>query len=177
MKQPKCKYCKQPFTKYRPLQIVCGMECAIDLKKQEREKIARKELAEGRLKLKSLTAWLNEAQTVFNRWIRVRDGNFCISCQKPINGQTHAGHLRTTKAASQLRFNEDNVHSQCATCNNHLSGNITEYRINLVKKIGVDRVEALENNNKIHRYTIEEAKSIIFEYKNRLKSAKHLEES
>ena len=171
MKQPKCIICRQPFKRLNSLQKTCTeWDCISALIDGNKDKKARKELKVGRDRLKSLTSWLSDAQTVFNKWIRVRDGNFCISCQKLIKGQTHAGHLRTTKAASQLRFNEDNCHSQCVSCNAHLSGHIIAYRINLVKKIGADRVEALESNNESKRYTIDEAKFIIKTYKDKLKS-------
>jgi len=128
---------------------------ALDAKKQ------RKVYIDTKNKLKSLTDHLHEAQRHFNMYIRIRDEHKpCISCGKVSGVQFHGGHYRTTKAAPQLRFNEDNVHKQCAQCNNHLSGNITEYRIELVKRIGVERVESLENNNELHRYTIDEAKEI-----------------
>lgn len=169
VKPKKCKACRQPFIPRSSLHRLCSMECAIADDMDKKDKKARKVLLAGRIKLKSLTDWLRDAQAVFNKWIRHRDGNFCISCQMVHTGQIHAGHYRTTKAASQLRYNEDNVSSQCAPCNNHLSGNITEYRINLVKKIGVERVEALESNNVSHRYTVDEAKEIIKTYKARLK--------
>lgn len=38
--------------------------------------------------------------------------------------------------------------------------NQQQYRIGLVEKIGTERVEALENNNTPHRYTIEELEGI-----------------
>lgn len=49
------------------------------------------------------------------------------------------------------------------------SGNVVEYRINLVKRIGVERVEALENNNEPHKWTVDEAKEIIKTYKAKIK--------
>nr|APO27781.1 Bacteriophage Lambda NinG protein [uncultured bacterium] len=42
----------------------------------------------------------------------------------------------------------------------NLSGNQQQYRIGLVEKIGAELVEALENNNTPHRYTIEELEGI-----------------
>lgn len=41
-----------------------------------------------------------------------------------------------------------------------LSGNQQQYRLGLIEKIGPERVEALENNNVPHRYTIEELETI-----------------
>ena len=93
----------------------------------------------------------------------------CISCGRHHQGQYHAGHFRTTAAAPQLRFHEDNVHKQCSVCNNHLSGNLLEYRKRLIQKIGAERVEQLENDSTIKRWTIEELQEIKKVYKNKCK--------
>ena len=183
MKPKTCKSCKQKFQPVRPLQSCCGIPCAIahanNLKAKNNAleaKKTRKAYKDTKEKLKSLTDHLREAQTVFNSWIRERDKHLpCVSCGMVGNCQWHAGHFRTTKAAPQLRFNEDNCWKQCAQCNNHLSGNVTEYRIELVKRIGLERVEALENNNDLHRYTIDEAKVIKAKYKAKLKELKNLQ--
>jgi len=108
---------------------------------------------------------MNMTQRAFNDYIRARDGNICISCGSTTAVSYHAGHYRTTAAASQLRFNEDNVHSQCSACNTHQSGNISPYRINLITKIGLQRVLALESNNEPHRYTREELDGIRARYR------------
>jgi hypothetical protein len=47
---------------------------------------------------------------------------------------------------------------------------VLEYRIRLVKRIGQDRVDALENNNDIVRLTIEEIVEIKRYYKEQLKN-------
>jgi hypothetical protein len=89
-------------------------------------------------------------QTEFNRWVRLTQaGDGCISCgTKNPNIQYCAGHYLSRGARGDLRFNEDNVHLQCnKRCNLELSGNALPYRVNLIKKIGIDRVEALELNN------------------------------
>ncbi|MFH7191505.1 recombination protein NinG, partial [Klebsiella pneumoniae] len=74
--------------------------------------------------------------------------------------QWEAGHYRSRGKASHLRYNEDNIHKQCHHCNVQMSGNQQQYRIALVEKIGAERVEAIENNNTPHRYTIEELEGI-----------------
>ena len=112
------------------------------------------------------------AQKAFNAYIRSRDREEpCISCDKPDNGQhqRHASHYRSVGACSQLRFNEENVHASCAQCNGVKSGNITEYRIRLIKKIGVENVEWLECQNEITRYSCEELLGIENTYKSKLK--------
>ena len=167
-RRPKtCPICKGKFTPTRPIQPTCAaFSCMIGYIDSLKAKKQRKEIKSGREKLKSKTDWLNDAQTVFNRWIRVRDiGLPCISCQRHHGGQYHAGHYRTTKAAPALRFNELNVNKQCAPCNNNLSGNVLEYRINLIKKIGIDKVEWLESEHPPAKFTIEDAKISINKYK------------
>lgn len=150
------------------MQKACGLECAIALAMIARnkahllrEKIERDAVRALREKIKSRSDWMREAQTAFNAWIRARDeGKPCISCGRHHAGQIHAGHYRTRKAAPELRFHPDNVHAQCQPCNMHLSGNIIEYRIRLIERIGVGRVEWLEGPHAPARYTIDELREI-----------------
>ncbi len=50
-----------------------------------------------------------------------------------------------------------------------LSGNIENYRPRLIEKIGLERVEALENNNEIKRWTIDDYREIIEIYSEKLR--------
>jgi hypothetical protein len=112
----------------------------------------------------------NQAVTAFNKYIRLRDKNKpCISCQRYHTGQYHAGHYKPAGINSALKFNELNVHKQCSACNNNLSGNLTHYRINLIKKIGLHKVEELENNKAITSFTCDQLKAIEDEYKAKCK--------
>ncbi len=43
---------------------------------------------------------------------------------------------------------------QCKRCNRHLGGNYSEYRKELVNRIGLERVEKLENDNEPRKFTI-----------------------
>ena len=85
-----------------------------------------------------------------------------------------AGHFRSRGAASHLRFNEFNVNLQCnMRCNQMLSGNIGAYRIELVKRYGIEVVESLENNNQTHKWTKDELISIKLKYRAKLKELKN----
>jgi len=160
-KQKKCKVCKAKFTPFNSMAVACSPKCALEYAKTSRHKAFKHNLAQRRAKLKTKADWLKEAQIAFNAFVRIRDHNLpCISCQRYHQGQYHAGHYRTTKAASQLRFNLFNVFRQCAPCNSHLSGNIVEYRINLMKRIGAERLESLENDCREARFTIEYAQRV-----------------
>lgn len=171
-KPKKCKCCPEKFIPRNSLQTVCSPKCAIQLatllserKQKRQEKEQRAAWNKRKADVKPLSHWMNMTQRVFNDYIRARDGDICISCGSTTAVSYHAGHYRTTAAASQLRFDEDNTHSQCASCNTHHSGNIGPYRINLITKIGLQRVEALESNNQPHRYTREELERIRARYR------------
>lgn len=161
MKPRKCRICREPFTPTRPLQRVCCGTCAIADAILVRQRKEAREHRAAVAKAKSRAEWMREAQAAFNRWIRARDAvKPCISCGRMHQGQIHAGHYRTTKAAPELRFHPLNVHAQCAPCNTHLSGNLIEYRIGLANRIGSAAVEWLEGPHEPARYTIDELREI-----------------
>lgn len=178
-KEYKCKACGHYFIKtFSSTQVACSLKCAIVIGKkkseEKRKKIEKAERLERRERLKKLktrSAWLKDLQGVFNKFIRLRDKDLpCISCGRFHQGQYHAGHYRTVGACPELRFDELNVHKQCSVCNNHKSGNITEYRINLVRKIGVEEVERLERHDHPPlKLTEDEIKDLIKVYKAKVK--------
>lgn len=174
----KCDICKQPFKKERLTQKICGeTACIVEQvykNKAKREKAERKEIKEKLDVLKPKTYYVKQAQTTVNAYIRARDaGNACISCGRHHQGAWHAGHYRSTGAAPELRFEELNIHLQCAPCNTHLSGNIVNYRPRLIEKIGIERVEWIEGKHDAKKYTIDELKEITKTYKAKLKALKN----
>lgn len=183
----KAEGCEKEFVPRVSTQTACSIKCAFALVqakkeenqrkteikyKRENEKLAkaqRKTDNEKREALKSRREVLNDAQRIFNKYIRLRDETLpCISCGQHRNTYD-AGHYRSVAAAPQLRFNEDNCHKQCVHCNQHKSGNAIEYRIGLVKKIGTQRVEALECNNQTVKWSVEEARIIKATYQEKIK--------
>lgn len=180
-KTPKPKTCPICSTEYIPrssLQKVChNYKCAIAFNKQrdaeiaareqrKRDKEARAKWRERKAEVKPLKHWEDLTQRVVNDYIRERDrGLPCISCGTWTTVQWEAGHFRSRGKASHLRYHEDNIHAQCHHCNVHLSGNQQQYRINLIARIGAERVEALENNNTPHRYNREELDAIRKRYR------------
>lgn len=171
-RRSKCKVCGVEYVKQRIGQKTCSVACAIVLAKSQTAKTERRADREKRIKLKTRSDWLKDAQAVFNRWIRVRDdGQPCISCGRNSGAKMNAGHYRTVGSSPELRFNEENCHIQCEHCNSHLSGNIIEYRKRLIEKIGVDRVEWLEGKHEPLKLTIDEIIKLIEVYKDKIKIA------
>jgi hypothetical protein len=59
-------------------------------------------------------------------------------------------------------------------CNAHLSGNQVNYRIELINRIGLDKVEWLEGKHEPLKLTIDEIKVLIAEYKSKIKQLESL---
>ena len=171
---PRCKKCKIKFEPKVFLQKHCmeNTECinaelehkkVIAKKKWNKEKKVRKEA------LKTLSEYKKELQIIFNKFIRLRDkGLNCISCNKPCKKE-NAGHYRSVGGNPELRFEELNNNLQCEYCNTYLHGNLIDYRINLIKKIGIEKVEFLEGKHEPKHYTIEQIKGLKVIYRLKIK--------
>ncbi|WLG49135.1 recombination protein NinG [Pseudomonas sp. FP1742] len=184
-KQPrpkKCRVetCRASFVPSRLGQAVCSPACAIldapknqDKARKALADVGRKELQAAKERIKPKGQYMREAQTAFNAWVRERDAKLpCISCGRHHQGKYDAGHYRTVGSNPALRFEPLNCHRQCSPCNTHKSGDIVNYRIELVKRIGADKVDWLEGPHEAKRYTIEDLKAITAEYRAKTRELK-----
>jgi hypothetical protein len=169
-----CKVCSSEFNPRNSLQKVCSVPCARKYAKQQevdkKRKEAKRTTRQRKEALKTLGEHKKELQTIFNKFIRLRDADKpCISCGRYHQGQWHAGHWLTVGARPNLRYDENNCHKQCAPCNNHLSGNLVNYRINLIEKIGLEEVERLESDQVPKHYSISEINEMKKHYRSLVK--------
>ena len=171
----KCKVvgCKEKFIQRNSFHRACSIPHAIELDKTKKvAKLKRERDSDKKrlLALQPLGYWIKKAQTACNRYIRLRDKNEpCISCGRYHTGQNHAGHFQSTGSMPRARFHPANIRLQCSVCNNHRSGNITLYRINLVEKVGTEMVEYLENLKGPHGLSMDDIKEIEVYYKAKCK--------
>lgn len=190
MPKPKpCKVCGEKFTPLRSTAIACSYGCAtqwVKLRNQKlseqkaklEAKIDRQITKERKEKLKTRNDWIKEAQVAFNAYIRQRDkGKPCICCGQPlaqeaVGGGFDCGHYRSIGSAPHLRYVEDNAHGQRKVCNRYGVGRAVDYRIGLIKRIGIERVEKLESDNEPKKWTIDELKELKQKYKDKLKELK-----
>ena len=171
MKTRKCRYCKEPFTPITTLQKNCfEPNCVSDWINETKQKQWTKKKAKLKAELMTVQDYVKIAQQVFNKFIRLRDaGNVCISCQKTPKKE-NAGHYWNANNHWNVRFNELNVHLQCEHCNTFLSGNLIEYRINLINKIGLEQLTLLEAEaRKTRKFSVDELKETINTYKEKIK--------
>ena len=117
--------------------------------------IEKKRLKE---ELETISELTKKTQKHVNDYIRERDrGKDCISCDKPLKGKFDAGHYFESSRYPSVRFDDNNIHGQCVTCNKHRHGNLIEYQIGIEKRIG--GVELFDLHQKAHEkrtYTKEE---------------------
>ena len=171
----RCKTCREKFEPKTFNQKNCfkNQECInaeLELKKKLHSKSWNKEKKERKEKLKTNSDYLKELQVIFNKWIRLRDqGLNCISCQKPAKKE-NAGHYRSVGGNPELRFEPLNNNLQCEYCNTYLHGNLIDYRINLIKKIGLDKVEFLEGRHEPKHYSIDQIKGLKVMYRLKIKA-------
>lgn len=172
----KCKVCQIRFNpRFNSFQKVCeNPSCVISFMKSERAKESKRELKQMRDKSKTLSEWRKDLRVIFHQFIRLRDRNLpCISCGQKLPSKYDAGHFYSRGAFPNLAFDPLNVHAQCVYCNQHLSGNLIEYSINLPKRIGEDEFNRLRERRKDRRsLSIPEIKEMILYYKLKIKSIK-----
>lgn len=173
----KCAHCREWFYPAREGQTVCCFECASAigkkqaakareaakkkalLRQREAEKESRQRRRAKRIELKTKSQWRSEAQTAFNKYVRLRDaGKPCISCgrlpEQKLGGTMDCGHYRTRGAARHLSFNLHNTAAQCVYCNRDRAGAQKAFEQGLIQRIGPEAVEALNNDNTIRNFDI-----------------------
>lgn len=158
----KCAVCRALFPPISMTHKCCSPECSVICVQQEKAKKDRQDRQKGLQALKTKRDYMKECQVAFNAFIRLRDqlaGHQCISSGRPLDwsgNAVDAGHYRSVGSAPHLRFNEDNVHAQSKHDNQWKSGNAVDYRLGLIARIGLARVEALEADNTVAKWTAED---------------------
>jgi hypothetical protein len=169
IKLKQCKQCGEFYKPFNTLQVVCSAICALEFNsKKEVDKRFKVMKSDSR----SLIELRNLARVNFQIYIRQRDKDLpCISCNKS-DAKWDAGHYLKAEIYTKLIFNEDNVHKQCSYCNLQLAGNLIEYRKNLVKRIGINKVQELEDMadlSRSYKFTKDELITLAKNYKLKIK--------
>lgn len=175
MKLKLCPKCKEslPLASFTSARAKYCRKCLVIRKLEQRNAMTQRSLDRSRVKkqktvtVASIPELKKTAQKYFNKYIRLRDRDLpCISCGKIAVSGWEAGHFWNQGMNGIIRYHEDNVNKQCTSCNRFGHGNLLNYRLNLVKKIGRERVEWLDNNHTgSKKYTREELEEIISKYK------------
>lgn len=144
-----------------------------DKELEEKAKEERKEQRQRKIDTKPLSYFHNRARIACHAYIRARDADLpCACCGTYDAAQWDASHYRPAGVNSDLRYNELNIHKCCSVCNQHKSGNLTLFRMWMVRQFGELFVQELESNHKTKRYTRAELEGIEAHYKLKLSELK-----
>lgn len=114
---------------------------------------------------------------VFSMYIRLRDSNNgyfrCISCGRILPfDQADCGHY-INRQHMATRYSEINCNAQCRKCNRFDEGNMSGYRMGLIKKYGEQQVLLLElQKNTSRKYSEIEYLALIDHYNREIKKLK-----
>jgi phage FluMu protein Com len=93
--------------------------------------------------------WRNEALRQFQKYRRYQESTNgyvrCISCNKLLQVKSADGGHYIPRNVRITELEPDNVWPQCKQCNAFKEGNTVAYRVALVKLIGEERVQRIEN--------------------------------
>ncbi len=175
-RKKKCKVCGTWFSPFNTIQATClRPSCILEWNQRlEAKKLKRRHRADKE-RIKPRGKLMSEAQQAFNAYVRLRDATWgCVSCDRPStwSGQWHASHYRSVGGHPEVRFDEANCHRSCSPCNNFLSGNLTEYRIKLIGRIGLVEVERLEGPHEPKHYSSDDLRAIKVNYRHKRRELK-----
>lgn len=191
-----CPICRQPATERFGLKLFCGFEHAAEWAAQKAKQAKAKKQKEfnaetrrRKLAIKKRSEWISDLQDIVNKFVRLRDvGKPCPSCGRSeseverdaigkTGGAWDAGHYLSRGSHPELRFCLDNIARQCKSCNGG-SGNYARknhevqkyFRVELINRIGLEKVEWLEGKHEPLKLTIAEIQALIAEYKVKVKA-------
>jgi len=111
---------------------------------------------------------------VFSEFIRLRDSDpngyaKCCTCHvTKYWREMHAGHY-VGRRQMNTRWEEQNVHAQCAGCNTFHEGRKPEYTLFLVEKYGNGIVKSLVRaGNEVKKWSVSELSDMIKRYERRV---------
>lgn len=118
-----------------------------------------------------VTDFKRKAWDTFSLYIRLRDKR-CVTCGS--ENQLQAGHFWH----NVLDFDEENLNCQCKRCNHFLSGNLAQYAVYLLGKLGKEKFDALDIRHTRalsgEKRSDQDFKNLIEIYENKIKECKIL---
>lgn len=180
MRKCAVKGCANRFQPRNMTHKVCGADCAAVHAVAERKRLDAKVDRSRKQAVKTRGDHIADTQEAFNALVRFRDRNeTCISCPTVLatladqpGGGYDCGHYRSRGSAPHLRFDFRNAHGQCKRCNRYRAGNVSDYRIGLLDRIGMQALLDLECDQAGGGWTIPELLAMKADFKAQLRALK-----
>ena len=94
-------------------------------------------------KLPTMKRLKKDADKVFSDFIRQRDKGRCYTCDNIKDWTEQQNGHYMSRRHTNTRYDEENCHCQCVSCNVFLRGNMPLYAIRLQKQYGNDILKDL----------------------------------
>ena len=121
----------------------------------------------------SLKSYINNtADAVYSQYVRIKEADIngyctCVTCGKigKWNDDMDAGHY-VERDRWATRFNDSNVHPQCASCNRFKGGRKAQYTLYLTNRYKRGIIEKLvRESQKVKTFTLDELKLWVKEWR------------
>lgn len=165
-RRTRCAHCKRKLDPGEKIHQECiegyaeaqasKAERAAAKKVRAAAKVEREETRARKEAIRSVGVLEEECRKIVQAIARIRDRHRgCISCELPADwdGQWHGSHLRSHGACSSLQFHLWNINRACWICNKLYSGRIDAYRLEYVKRYGQERLDWIDAQPKMRKYT------------------------
>lgn len=173
------KTCRAVFSPWSMTQKCCTPACAelwVAADRERKEKQARRV---GLKKHERKAKKVARAQKAINEYVRLRDVDLpCICCDEWADndsltgGGWDAGHYLSRGSHPHLRFDERNIFKQRKSCNRPGGATEAAFREGVIRRIGLEAVEALKADNTPRHYTADDLEAIEQHYKAKIKALK-----
>jgi hypothetical protein len=144
------------FLPARPLQMVCGFLCALEIEKKnkaKKEKVWKEKKKELSINVNS-TKHKKTLQDEINKLARFIDLKFydtCVDCELPLKDQIHGSHYHNVGGNEHIRFNLHNIHASTLYCNKFNHGNKVGYLKKLAERFNKDYANFIDELNRDYK--------------------------
>lgn len=114
--------------------------------------------------------YIEKLDEVFSQYIRLRDSDDrgiveCPLCRKRMYWKNAQNMHFISRGVLRYRFDEDNCHAGCYTCNVCKHGNYIEYTRRMQEKYGIEFVDNMRFNKRVYILDTPVLLEMIEEYK------------
>lgn len=125
--------------------------------------------ANRKIKKPTVTQLKKKLDKVFSDYIRQRDGGRCYTCGSTQEWKYQQNGHFISRGKMSTRYDEQNCHCQCVSCNVFKNGNYPEYAAKLQDQYGDGIIKELNARGRaIKQFTVKELTELIEKYQKKI---------
>lgn len=161
----KCLACREWFNPKEQGITTCSVDCGILYGKSNftKQKVREKRKAKKKLRDEDAKVLMQDCYRIaqaIGRFHGYLSGiTKCVTCNIPLitQEQVDGGHFKKKNVYSAIKLYTLQIHPQCVNCNQYNGGREDEYRLFMIDRYGLEKVEWLESHKGVitKKYTAE----------------------